>query len=674
MTFNIIVILILSIIVAIGLSYIQYLYKNKFSKIVSYTLFGLRWLSYMSVFVLLINPIISRKNTEIQKPIVAIYVDNSLSIKELKATETTQAIIKKLKENNKLKEKYAIQFFQFDEQVATLENVNFLGTQTRLDKVVKNNNQLFRNQHPIILLSDGNQTIGEEYVYGFNEKTTVFPIVLGDTTAVFDLKIQEVTTNKIAFLKNKFPVEIFVQKSGNQSVSSNVSIFYENSKVFTQNILFSKTETSKNITALIEASKIGIQKYKIAISSNISEKNTVNNSKPLVIEVVDQRSEIALISAINHPDLGVIKRSIESNPQQNVTFLKPSDVIDYQKYNLFIFNQPNSSFLAIFKFLQQQKKNVWILTGTQTDYDFLNAVAPEFSFKMSNQKEEYFSEYKDDFSVYAQENIGFENFPPLQNLFGNITPKVPNFLLLSAKVNGVSLQNPILTFTEVNNQRKAFLFGENLWKWRMQSHITQKSFADFDGFIGKIIQFLNSKNANKPLQVEAENFYNLGEPIELKAQYFTKNLEFDEKANLTIVLENKTTKQLKKYDFIQKNGYFSVSFNDLAAGIYAYKVVENNSKTTVLGSFEILNFSAEQQFVNADKIRLEQVANQTNGEVFYPNQIEILTDKLLQSTNYQPIEKNITKKTPLIDWVWILIILALSLASEWFIRKYNGLL
>ena len=674
MTINTLIFIFLAFIVATGLSFYQYIYKNKFSKSLSYVLFGLRWLSYMCIFLLLINPIISRKNTEIQKPTLAIYVDNSLSIKELKATETTQTIIKKLKENNKLKKKYAVQFFQFDEQVATLENVNFLGTQTRLDKVVKNNNQLFRNQHPIILLSDGNQTIGEEYVYGFNEKTTVFPVVLGDTTAVFDLKIQEVTTNKIAFLKNKFPVEIFIQKSGNQSVSSNVSIFYENSKVFAQNILFSKSETSKNITALIEASKIGIQKYKVVISSNIPEKNTINNSKPLVIEVVDQRSEIALISAINHPDLGVIKRSIESNPQQNVTLLKPSDVIDYQKYNLFILNQPNSLFLAIFKFLQQQKKNVWILTGTQTDYDFLNAVAPEFSFKMSNQEEEYFSEYKDDFSVYAQENIGFENFPPLQNLFGNITPKVPNFLLLSAKVNGVSLQNPILTFTEVNNQRKAFLFGENLWKWRMQSHITQKSFADFDGFIGKIIQFLNSKNANKPLQVEAENFYNLGEPIELKAQYFTKNLEFDEKANLTIVLENKTTKQLKKYDFIQKNGYFSVSFNDLAAGIYAYKVVENNSKTTVLGSFEILNFSAEQQFVNADKIRLEQVANQTNGEVFYPNQIEILTDKLLQSTNYQPIEKNITKKTPLIDWVWILIILALSLASEWFIRKYNGLL
>jgi len=28
----------------------------------------------------------------------------------------------------------------------------------------------------------------------------------------------------------------------------------------------------------------------------------------------------------------------------------------------------------------------------------------------------------------------------------------------------------------------------------------------------------------------------------------------------------------------------------------------------------------------------------------------------------------------LVDWVWLLVLLALSLAAEWFVRKYNGLL
>jgi hypothetical protein len=47
---------------------------------------------------------------------------------------------------------------------------------------------------------------------------------------------------------------------------------------------------------------------------------------------------------------------------------------------------------------------------------------------------------------------------------------------------------------------------------------------------------------------------------------------------------------------------------------------------------------------------------------------------LLENPKYQAIEKAVVRKTPLIDWVWLLIIAALALATEWFTRKYNGLL
>jgi hypothetical protein len=45
------------------------------------------------------------------------------------------------------------------------------------------------NKFPTILLTDGNQTSGNDYIYSFDE-TKVFPIVLGDTTKIVDLKNQ----------------------------------------------------------------------------------------------------------------------------------------------------------------------------------------------------------------------------------------------------------------------------------------------------------------------------------------------------------------------------------------------------------------------------------------------------------------------------------------------------
>jgi len=51
-----------------------------------------------------------------------------------------------------------------------------------------------------------------------------------------------------------------------------------------------------------------------------------------------------------------------------------------------------------------------------------------------------------------------------------------------------------------------------------------------------------------------------------------------------------------------------------------------------------------------------------------------LIKSLLKNENYIPIQKAIIKKSPLIDWIWLLILAIITLATEWFTRKYNGLL
>ena len=90
--------------------------------------------------------------------------------------------------------------------------------------------------------------------------------------------------------------------------------------------------------------------------------------------------------------------------------------------------------------------------------------------------------------------------------------------------------------------------------------------------------------------------------------------------------------------------------------------------------FEVLDFEIEKQFVNPDKSRLEQLASNTNGTVFYPNQMDSLIKSLLENENYIPTQKETIKKSPLIDWISLLILAIITLATEWFTRKYNGLL
>ena len=675
MTTSTILLLLLSVIIAAGLSFYQYLYKVKNQSKLYWFLAFLRFISLFSIFLLLINPIISRKITEIKKTPLPIVVDNSKSISELKATKEASELYQKIADNKNISEKYDVQLFSFDDEFQSLEQLDFKGNQSHIDGVAKNLKQLYRNtNYPVVLFTDGNQTMGNDYVFSFQENTSVLPVVLGDTTTVFDLKINQINVNKYAFLKNKFPVEVFLQYNGNQTISTTFAIQNGNQTIHKQTVTFSKDKKAQSVTVLLNADKVGIAKYKAVIYSNIKEKNTVNNTKNFAVEIIDQRSEIALVSAINHPDLGSLKRSIETNQQRKVSILKPEEVKSLQNYNILILYQPTTSFKAIFEQNKVAQINTFIITGTATDFNFLNQVQNDLLFKMSAQKEDYLATFESDFNLFSQANIGFENFPPLEHKFGTIAAKSNVNTLLSARIRNVQLQNPLLTFTENGSKRNAYLLGENIWKWRLENNLNKKSFEDFDLFTDKIIQFLVTNASKKNLNVTYESFYNSGESIEITAEYFNKNYEFDDKAQLTIQVINSKTKASKKYDLLKATNSYKVNLDGLEAGNYSFKVTEKQSNSSFSGSFEVLDFEIEKQFVNPDKSRLEQLATNTNGKVYYPNQIENLIKSLLENENYIPTQKETIKKSPLIDWIWLLILVVLSLATEWFVRKYNGLL
>ena len=675
MTTNTILLLLLSLGIAFALSFYQYIYKVKSKSKVNLLLAFLRFFSIFGLLLLLINPIISRKTIETVKTPLPIVIDNSASIIDLKANKSAMEVYQKLSENKDLANKFEVQTYQFDQDFLPSDTIDFKGKQTNIDVVAKNLKNIYKNQHyPTVLISDGNQTSGEDYVFGFNPDNKVYPIVVGDTTTYMDLRVAQLNVNKYAFHKNKFPVEIFLNYAGTKSINTTFKISQGSSVLNEQTVAFSPSKKSATLNVLLPADKVGLQILKATISSKEQEKNTYNNTKNFAVEVIDQKTEVALVSNFPHPDLGAIKRSIESNAQRKVTILKPNQVTSLTNYNVLILYQPNAEFKAIFDKNENAKINTWIITGNDTDYSFLNQNQNSFSFKMSGQKEDYLASFDSQFNLFALDNIGFEQFPPLENPFGAITASGNTNTLLSSTIRNIATNQPLLAFAENQGKRSAFLFGENIWKWRANSYVNKKSFADFDIFLDKTIQYLASNNARKSLVVTHERFYNSGEGIEITAQYFNKNYELDEKARLTIAVTNTKTKQVKNYDLLRTTNAFQANLDGLPAGNYSFTVKELNSNSVYSSSFEVLDFDIEKQFVNPDLKKLNQLATQTKGKAFLPNQVDTLIKQLLADDSYKAIQKTSVKKSPLIDWIWLLVLIAILLATEWFVRKYNGLL
>jgi len=673
-----IVLLIVSVILAVGLSYLQYFFKAKSKTNTVKLLAFLRFLSIFGLLLLLINPIVSRSTYETIKTPLPIVLDNSSSITDLKANEAAKEVYEKLTTNSDLKNKFEIQTYSFDSEfkpISSSEEFNFKGSQTNIDEVAKNLKSINKNvKYPTVLISDGNQTSGSDYVFSFDAENKVYPIAVGDTTTYLDLKINQINVNKYAFHKNKFPVEVFLQYAGTKSVTANFAISQGNTVLSKQSVSFSPSKKSAVINVLLPADKSGLQIYNATITSSESEKNSYNNSKKFAVEVIDQRTEVAIIAATNHPDLGTLKRSIETNAQRKVTILKPNQVSSLNNFNVLIVYQPNATYKPVFDANKTLKINTWIITGNDTDFVFLNQQQDQLQFKMSSQREDFLAEFSSDFNLFAADNIGFENFPPLENPYGSVTSKENLNVLLSSRIRNVETNTPLFAFSDNQGKRNAFLLGENIWKWRAQSYIDKKSFEQFDVFIDKTIQFLASNDSKKSLIVNHERFYNSGDAIEITAQYFNKNYEFDDKARLTIAVTNSKTKQVKRYDLLKTTNSFKVNLDGLSAGNYSFTVKELNSNASYSSAFEILDFDIEKQFVNPDMPKLKQLATQTKGTVFVPNQIDSLIKTLLENQDYKAIQKDIVKKTPMIDWYWLLVLIAISLTAEWFIRKYHGLL
>ncbi len=675
MTTNSVLLLILSVVTAGGLSFFQYLFKAKAFSRLNFLLSFLRFLSLLGVFLLLINPVITTKSLENVKPPLAIVVDNSSSITYLKGVNAIKSCYETLTQNKNLEDKFEIQSYKFDAEFEASKDFTFKGSQSKFETIAKNLKNVNRNKtYPIVLLTDGNQTSGNDYVYSFNHGNKVFPIVIGDTTKVLDLKINQINANKYAFLKNKFPVELFLNYSGTKNVQGELIITQGKNVYAKQSISFGPSKNNHIVNITLPADKVGVNVYTATIRSKEKEKNLFNNTKYFAVDIINQRTNIAIVSSISHPDISALKRAIESNEQRKVSILKPNEVKSVSEFSVLICYQPNPSFKNIFDQSKLAGVNKFIITGMHTDFNFLNSQQTNFEFKMSYQKEDYLASFNSDFNLYATENIGFENFPPLENPFGKITTKEVVPSLLSARIRTIDTQAPLLAYFEEQGKRTAYLFGENSWKWRLKSHAENHSFEKYDIFIDKLVQFLASNDAKKSLIVNHESFYNSGEAIEFSAQYFNKNYEFDEKAHLTIQIQNTQNKQTKNYDLLKSSNSFKVNLDGLHAGNYTFMVKELNSKTSYSGKFEILNFNIEKQFVNADFQKLKQLATETDGKVFHPKEVNSLIDQLLQDSDYKTIQKSTVNRAPIIEWYWLLVLIAIFLTAEWMLRKYNGLL
>ncbi len=671
-----VLLLIAAAVVALLVAFFQYIFKAK-SRSKKTMLFAfLRFLTIFTLLVLLVNPQITITKTKTEKPDLILLTDQSKSISYLNQNLSIERILGKISSISALKERFNIFNYGFDEQLSDSINNLFNGGQTQIYNSLKDIQKIHRkSQSPIVLLTDGNQTYGSDYAFfKSNYEQPIYSIAFGDTTQVDDFKISRVNANKYAYLNNKFPIEVLVSYSGKTAKESELQVYKGKQLVFKKKLSFTSQKTSEFVNFNIKATQVGLHSYTARILPFTGEKNQDNNSKSFVIETIDQKTNVLLISDIIHPDIAALKRTVESNERRSLTVKKPSEITSLEGYQLLLIYQPKASFRSVYEMATKKGIQLLTFTGKQTDWTFLNRLKRNYQKNTSTQSQEIVAALADNFTVFNTDQFNLDKYPPVESSFGQETLVSPYEALLFKKIANVQTTDPLLAFWENGVANEAVFFGEGFWKWRLANYKRDGDFKKFDDFFGKVIQFLSSKKERKRLTANYESTYYSANSIKITASYFNKNYEFDTKGKLLLTVNETGIKSTKKLPMVLKANYYEADLSDLLPGNYTFSLKVEGTKLKTIGRFNVLDFDIEKQFFRPDIESLSVLSKKNNGNLFYPDQLDELIATLIKSDQFKPIQKSKQEKLPLISWKFMLGLLLVLLSIEWFLRKYNGLI
>lgn len=675
--------ILLAIVLAAGISYLLY-FRNSETKNLSRPQIGflafLRFLSLSLIFIFLLSPLMESTKKIKQLPILAVAVDNSQSVSTFLTSiaQFNQSI------QDQLKEDYQLEFWSFGEKVENTEI--FSGTDRRSDygqmlKLLKNN-YINKNIGALILFGDGiyNQGQNPENLAA-DLKFPVYTLGVGDTTRRTDALIGKVKTNKIAFLKNKFPVEIEMKFSKLNNKIVFIDIEHNHKLIYSSTLPINSDDDFKLQLVNLEADETGLQHYKVKIRSFEGEINLKNNEFEFVIQVLENKQKILMLSDGPHPDLGAISNSLSELQNYDVKLLTGNDFPDsLSLYSLIILNQLPSQKNSASKLLSKIKESripVLFLIGPNTILDQLNSLELGLKITTSNNTEEVQALIDNNFSLFIlldDTKKMMETAPPLVSPFGNteLAPMMQN--LAHQTIRNIQTSKTLIAFGSNKGRKIGFIAGEGLWRWRLYDYQTSRNNDAFNELVQKSMQYLALKQNEDNFNIFHPALFQETDAIELIAELYNDSYELVNTPDVNIRIKNDSLREFT-YQFDRSSDAYRLNAGNLRTGDYTYEAETNigDQHFTERGSFSIVKNELEIQNTRADFGVLYQLSEITGGKFFPLSDYGTLLDTIRANKQIAVQQHQQTFQTEWINLKSLFILLILLVGVEWFFRKYWGI-
>ncbi|WP_316804961.1 hypothetical protein [Pedobacter nototheniae] len=676
--------------IALGLLYAGLLYrgnKNLGQKL-QYILAASRVVVVSTIAWLLFAPLIKTLNYTLDKPVIIIGQDNSLSVGQVKAAGFDQKLYEQnLKAlQNKLEGKYEVKTYNFSDSVADgldFKNQGRLTDASALFSKIKDE-YANRNVGAVILATDGIFNRGGNPLYGINQiNAPVYTIALGDSIPKRDVLIANVNYNNIVYLDDDFTVEVQVQAYQSNGENTSLTVLQNGIKTEQQNIAVNGNAFVKTIPVKLHAGKIGIQKYTVQLGVLQNEITTRNNSQTFYVEVIDGRQKVLLAASAPHPDLAVLKEAISLNKHYEAKLVMADDLnaTDPSKFDLIVLYQLPDVQNISKNFLQKLtnlNKPIWYILGAQSNVNVFNQMQNQVNLSSANGSvQEVYPDIAGGFTAFnlsEEDKKQFLSFDPLLMPFGRLTVNANATPVFNQRIGKVITQSPLLFFTSENGLKAGYLIGEGLWRWKLSEAENEAPKSVLNNLISNTVQYLSVKDDKRRFKVfTSKSAYDENESIQFNGTLYNESYQPVNEPEVNLQVKNEAGKVFS-YTFSKTENGYQLNAGAMPAGNYTYiaNTILGGKKFNATGSFYINALIAEYQQTTANHQLLNTISKQSNGKCFMPADLLKIADEILKNENIKTISYEDRRYDELINMKWLFGLILILLGTEWFLRKRNG--
>lgn len=651
------------------------------SKQIKLLLSVIRFTTVFIISLLLLGITLEHFISKTEKPLIFIAHDVSESIIQNKDSSFIkneyQASLNIL--STQLEEKFDVINYKFSNTINDNIKSNYSGKLTDISKVLDQIYSQYSNKNigAIILSTDGIYNTGSNPIYSANRKTyiPIYTIGLGDTNEVKDCRIDNIFNNDIAFLGNKFPVEISISQTDFSSKKMTVGIYLQNKLIQSQTINFKKDKEQHKLNFILNATKIGFVKYTVKIKELEGEFTYKNNTSNFYIDIIDGRQKIALAYSGIHPDLSALNYVIENNKNYEVNLIQYKDLTNINTYDLIICHNYENQNESLNDFIKNGKKPVLFIVGASTNFNDLSKLNIGLTGKSNKSEDVIFSMNGQFNTILYPPNISnlLSSAPPLKSPFGNFKFSKSIDVLAYQKIGNIKLDNPLIYFNQKNAVKYGVIMGEGIWRWRLFDQFKNNTTDNFEFLFSKIISYLAIKENKTPFKTHLKNEYTESENIIVLSEFYNASYDLINTNEVEFRLTNENNK-LFTYNFFKTTNTYKLDLGRLPQGIYKWSSsMEFNTKTyRNSGSFLIKEVKTELLNNTANHRLLRNISENTNGSFYYPNQLSTIALDINSRDDIVTVSYKEKSFKDLIDYKWILFLILSLLFIEWFIRKFNG--